>query len=36
MQEYERRKAEYLRQNPDVTPAQYEAVIRKIAKELGI
>ncbi len=36
MHEYELRKADYLRKHPEATPEQYQAAIRKIAKELGI
>ncbi len=36
MHEYELRKADYLRKHPNATPAQYQAAIRKIAKELRI
>jgi len=36
MQEYERKKAEWIRAHPDATPKQYETAMRKIARECGL
>lgn len=34
--EYERRKEEWARANPDATPRQYEQAIARIARECGV
>lgn len=36
MQEYERLKAEWIRDNPDATPAQYQVAMTAIADLLGV
>ncbi len=33
---YEARKAAWLAENPGATPAQYEAALRRIARECGL
>ncbi|MFB6311529.1 MAG: hypothetical protein ABEH64_10170 [Salinirussus sp.] len=33
---YEQRKAEWIRLNPDATPQQYTAAMRRIAHECGV
>lgn len=34
--EYERRKAEWIRANPEASPIEYEAAILRICREVGI
>jgi len=34
--EYERRKAEWKRNNPSSTPAQYDRAVARIARECGV
>jgi hypothetical protein len=36
LDQYERRKAQFVRANPGHTPEQYQAFIRKLARELRI
>jgi hypothetical protein len=34
--EYERRKAEWVRKNPDASPEEYQAAMTAIARRVGI
>ena len=34
--EYERRKADWVRANPEATPQEYQAAMTRIARECGI
>lgn len=34
--EYERRKADWIRANPEATPEQYQAAMTRIAREAGV
>lgn len=35
-QEYEQRKAEWITRHPEASSAEYEAAMRRIAREVGI